>query len=865
MAALEEYRRKRRFDRTSEPPGEKTSQPGSLFVVQKHAARRLHYDFRLEADRTLKSWAVPKGPSLNPADKRLAVQTEDHPLEYGDFEGLIPEGNYGAGAVMVWDRGTYDVAGKGPAGEQLARGELKFSLRGEKLRGSFALVKLRHSEKGNEWLLIKHKDAYADAKWNIEEHDGSVLTGRSLDEIAENSPPKRAPHPVRPEELEGSRKVTMPSRLEPMLAVSLDQPFSDPDWLFEIKWDGVRSLAWVTGGKVELRSRTGRIISKQYPELEVLPERLKARQAILDGEIVVLDERGRSDFERLQERMHVNSPPPKLLSKAPVTYYVFDLLYCDGYDLREAPLVQRKELLRRLLDVRPQVRYCDHQAEQGKELFQLAREQGLEGIIGKLAHSPYVSGRSGSWAKLKARKELDAVVGGWTAPRGSREHFGALLLGLYQGKKLRFIGHVGGGFDQEAQKAISHQLKALAASKCPFDSVPETNEEAHWVKPKLVARVKYTEWTKEPRLRQPVFIALQTEAKPEDCQFESGATEGASSSVPAAPAIVGHVITRRSEIEAELFRGKAENVVIELEGNRVRLSNLNKIYFPQPRYTKRDLIAYYYRIADRLLPFLQDRPLVLRRYPDGITGQSFFQKEAGEAVPDWIETVSIPSEEKRAEIRYLVANNVAALLHLTNLGCIDHNPWSSRRDDLEHPDYVFFDLDPAEGTDFAAVVTVARALYEKLDGLGLKVFLKTSGATGIHLYVPVERAYTYEQLRTFAEIVARLVATEKPELVTQERAVAKRPPGKTLIDVHQNAFGRPLAAPYVVRPFPKAPISAPLQPSELRRSLRLDKFNMKTIFARLEELGDLWSNFWENRQKLEDALGLLDTQVPSRR
>jgi len=864
MAALEEYRRKRRFDRTSEPSGEKTSQPGTLFVVQKHAARRLHYDFRLQADRALKSWAVPKGPSLNPADKRLAVQTEDHPLEYADFEGLIPEGNYGAGAVMVWDRGTYDVAGKGPASEQLARGELKFSLRGEKLRGSFALVKLRHSEKGNEWLLIKHKDAYADAKWNIEEHDGSVLTGRSLDEIAENSPPKRTPHPIRPEGLEGSRKVKMPSKLEPMLAVSLDQPFSDPDWLFEIKWDGVRSLAWITDGRVELRSRTGRIISKQYPELEVLPERLKARQAILDGEIVVLDERGRSDFERLQERMHVNSPPPQLLSKAPVAYYVFDLLYCDGYDLREVPLVQRKELLRRLLDVCPQVRYCDHLAEQGKELFQLAREQGLEGIIGKLAHSLYVSGRSGSWAKLKARKELDTVVGGWTAPRGSREHFGALLLGLYQGEKLRFIGHVGGGFDQETQKAISHQLKALAASKCPFDSVPETNEEAHWVKPKLVARVKYTEWTKEPRLRQPVFIALQTEAKPEDCQLESGATEGASSSAPTAPAVVGHVITRRSEVEAELFRGKAENVLIELEGNRVRLSNLNKIYFPQPRYTKRDLIAYYYRIADRLLPFLQDRPLVLRRYPDGITGQSFFQKEAGEAVPDWIETVSIPSEEKRAEIRYLVANNVAALLHLTNLGCIDHNPWSSRRDDLEHPDYVFFDLDPAEGTDFAAVVTVARALYEKLDGLGLKVFLKTSGATGIHLYVPVERAYTYEQLRTFAEIVARLVATEKPELVTQERAVAKRPPGKTLIDVHQNAFGRPLAAPYVVRPFPKAPVSAPLQPSELRRSLRLDRFNMKTIFARLEELGDLWSNFWENRQKLEDALGLLDTQVPSR-
>jgi len=864
MAKLEEYRRKRRFDRTPEPRGGTAARRGNLFVVQKHAARRLHYDLRLEIDGALKSWAVPKGPSLNPADKRLAVQTEDHPLEYAHFEGVIPEGGYGAGTVMLWDRGTYEVVGQCSASEQVARGELKCTLRGEKLHGGFALVKLRRSEKGNEWLLIKHKDTSADPKWNIEAHDGSVLTGRSLDEIAKDLPPKSAPQPISPEELEGARKGAMPPRLAPMLAVSMDQPFSDPAWLFEIKWDGVRALTWITDGRVEMRSRTGRVITRQYPELEVLPQCLEANQAILDGEIVVLEEHGHSDFELLQERMHVNLPSAKLLSTAPVTYYVFDLLYCDGYDLRETPLVRRKELLRRLLDTRDRVRYCDHQPEHGRELFSLAREQGLEGIVGKHAHSPYVSGRSSYWVKLKAKKELDAVVGGWTAPRGSREHFGALLVGLYDVKKLRFIGHVGSGFDQRSQKSIGGDLRKLAGSECPFEAVPETNEKAYWVKPELVVRIKYGEWTQERRLRHPVFVGLRADAKPEDYQFESEVGVKASAALVVAPAIVGRVSSKKTQIEAELFKGRAENVTIEIDGKRVRLTNLNKVYFPESGYTKRDLLAYYWRIADLLLPFLRARPLVLRRYPDGIMGHSFFQKNTGEVVPEWIETVLIASEEKSEETRYVVANDLAALLYLTNLGCIDHNPWSSRGDDLERPDYFFFDLDPAEGTDFSRVVTVARALHGKLEDLGLEVFLKTSGATGMHLYLPVERGYTYEQLRIFAEIVARFVAAEQPELVTQERSVAKRAAGKIYIDVSQNAFGRPLAAPYVVRPFPKAPISTPVEPGELGRSLRPERFNLKTIFARLEEHRELWRNFWDSRQQLENATRLLGTQLPKR-
>ncbi|MFY9528144.1 MAG: DNA ligase D [Candidatus Acidiferrales bacterium] len=862
MAKLEEYRRKRRFDRTPEPPPAKEAGPGDgTFVVQKHAARRLHYDFRLAIDGVLKSWAVPKGPSLNPADKRLAVQTEDHPMDYANFEGKIPEGSYGAGTVMVWDRGTFSVEGNSDASQQVARGEIKFSLQGEKLRGSFVLVKLKRSEKGNEWLMIKHDDAAVDPAWNIDEHDGSVLTGRTLEEIAEELPPKREASPMRPAELHGARKKEMPARLEPMLATLIDHPFSDPSWLFEIKWDGVRALAWIADGKVTLRSRKGNDVTQTYPDLASLPKFLNARRAILDGEIVILNDRGRSDFERLQERMHVRAPSAKLLGDAPVTYYLFDLLYCDGYDLREAPLAERKELLRRLLRPHDHIRFSDHQVELGQEMFELARKEGLEGIVGKKADSTYVSARIANWVKLKATQTLDAVVGGWTAPRASRSHFGSLLLGLYEGKKLRFAGHVGSGFDDKTLEAIGKELRAREVAKCPFDKPPETNETAFWTKPEVVARVRFTGWTQEPRLRNPVFLGLREDVRPEDCRWETEVAAEPPPAVVRAPAVVGQVLSQERQIEAELFKGKQENITIELDGKRFRLSNLNKVYFPESGYTKRELLAYYYRIANHILPFLKDRPLVLRRYPDGIKGQAFFQKDVREGVPDWLVTVPLASETKGEAIHYVIANDRAALLYLTGLGCIDHNPWTSRRDDVEHPDYFFFDLDPADGTDFSVVVTIARALYDKLDDLGLKVFLKTSGATGFHMYLPVERRYTYEQLRTFGEIISQLVTQENPALVTHERSVAKRPAGRVMIDVTQNALGRPLAAVYSVRAFPKAPISTPVQPRELR-PLRPEKFTLKTIFARLKEKGDLWADFWKSSQGIEDALERLGTRVP---
>jgi bifunctional non-homologous end joining protein LigD len=893
MAKLEEYRRKRRFGRTPEPSGEpdtskasgkpvseakRTRLPkprlpqlevrpgaehGDTFVVQKHRATRLHYDFRLAIDGTLKSWAVPKGPSQSHADKRLAVHVEDHPLDYANFEGKIPEGNYGAGTVMVWDRGTFHLEGNLDALTQLAKGEIKFSLNGEKLRGSFVLVKLKQSEKGNEWLMIKHKDAAEDSSWNIDEHDGSAVTGRTIEEIKEELPPKRQAVPIRPEELQGSRKGPMPSKVEPMLATLADRPFSDPNWLFEIKWDGVRAVARIKNGDLTLLARAGGDITKRYPELASLPEALAAQEAILDGEIVALDARGHSNFERLQERMHVRAPSEHLVTQIPVVYLVFDLLYCDGYDLRKSPLLERKQLLSRVMHASGRFRYSDHQLEKGKELFELAEKNGLEGILAKRAESPYVSERSPYWVKLKVTQTVDAVVGGWTEPRTPALSFGSLLLGLYEGKKLRFIGHVGSGFDAKKQKELSATLKGLAAPACPFESVPVTNEKPSWVSPELVARVKFSGWTDEHALRHPVFVALREDARPADCQWERETAPAAADPVVVrAPEIVGRVLNTKAQIETELFKGRLETVTIELDGKRLRLSNLNKIYFPESGHTKRDLLAYYYRMADFILPFLRDRALVLRRYPDGIKGQAFFQKDVREGLPDWFKTVPVDSEHRGEVIHYATANDRASLLFLTGLGCIDHNPWSNRYDDIDHPDYFFFDLDPSDGTEFPVVVTIARALHEMLEELRLAHFLKTSGATGIHIFIPVEPIYTYEQLRTFGEIIARTVTAEHPNLVTSERIVAKRPAGRVLIDVQQNAHGRPLAAAYSVRAFPQAPVSTPLLPRELRASLRPETLNIKTVFARLKEKGDLWADFWKRRQRLENAIELLSRRMP---
>jgi bifunctional non-homologous end joining protein LigD len=867
MTTLKEYHKKRSFDRTPEPKGSVRPSGDRVFVIQKHAATRLHYDLRLEVDGVLKSWAVPKGPSLDPGAKRLAVQVEDHPFEYRTFEGTIPKGQYGGGEVIIWDQGRYTPEGELSARDQLARGELKFRLNGEKLRGSFVLVKLKKPGSKNEWLLIKHRDSFADPGWNADEHTESVVSGRTLEDIAERRSASTKPTKRNPAELTGAIRAPMPQMPKGVpvtLAQLKERPFSDPDWLFEIKWDGVRALAQIQEGQVNLWARSGRNVTQEYPELRDLGTHFRVADAIVDGEIVSLDEDGRSDFQKLQNRLGVQNPSQKLVRSVPVDYYFFDLVYADGFDLRKSPLLERKEVLKHILMPEEKLHYSDHILEKGEELFKAAREKGLEGIIGKRIDSPYPGTRTSSWVKIKIVKELDAVVVGYTAGRGSRKYFGALVLGLYEKRELKFIGSVGTGFDEDRQKSIFDRLQELRVTRSAFRHVPTLREEVQWVKPALVARVKYGNWTEDAHLRVPVFLSLREDRTPQDCTF-AAATPAPMEEQPKKPA--QSRASRASVSRApgqELQSGTSESLDLESDGQRVHLTHLNKIYFPQVGLKKRDLLAYYYGMAGYILPFLKDRPLVLRRYPDGVDGKVFFQKEAPSFIPDWIETATVYSDERGGEMQYLMANNRAALLYLTNLGCIDHNPWSSRAKTQDNPDYVFFDLDPTPGTPFSTVLQVATGICSLLKSIRLPCFLKTSGASGFHIYVPLEPRYTYEQTRTFAEVVGRLVAAENPKLTTFERTVRNRPEGRVLIDALQNARGKPLACVYSVRAFPEAPVSTPLSFEELTKPISPEKWNLKNVPERVQDIADLWQDFWKKPQTLDRALELLDAKLPKR-
>jgi bifunctional non-homologous end joining protein LigD len=906
MTKLSEYHKKRDFQKTREPEGKVHDSASKVFVVQKHAATRLHYDLRLELDGVLKSWAVPKGPSMNPGDKRLAVQVEDHPYDYRKFEGSIPKGQYGGGEVIVWDEGTYEAEGTLSPHEQLAKGDFKFKLFGEKLRGSFVLVRIKSSKAKNEWLLIKHRDSFIDPNWDADKHAESVLTGRTVEDIKEGREASGRPRNTDPSELTGAVKAPMPQMpkgVPPTLAQLQDRAFSNPDWIFEIKWDGVRAIAEIDNGKTTLWARSGRDVTREYPEFKDLAAHLRVKRAILDGEIATIDQQGRSNFQRLQNRLGVQDPSQKLTHAIPLNYFFFDAMYADGYDLRKAPLIERKEFLKSILIANNTIQYSDHVPEQGEALFEAAREKGLEGIIGKKADSSYSGSRSPSWVKIKIVQEVDAVIAGYTAPRGNRKYFGALVLGLYDKGDLQFIGSAGTGFDDETQRDVFGKLQQLETSRVAFSKVPKLREEVTWIRPELVARIKYGNWTDDQHLRAPVFLGLRNDRQPKDCTFEdlqpaeappaesnkAAQIKKARLSAKHAPADEpaddpqsepweteraeprSQIVQARkgapgklsSDAAGELQNGKSETMDIESDGQRLHFSNLNKIYFPEVGIKKRELLAYYYRMADYILPFLKDRPMVLRRYPDGVDGKAFFQKEAPSYLPEWIETTTVFSDERRGNMQYILANNRATLLYLTNLGCIDHNPWSSRAESQDNPDYVFFDLDPTPGTLFTDVLHIAREISSLLKAIRMTAFLKTSGASGFHIFVPLEPIYTYEQTRTFADVVGRMVAAENPKLITSERTVSKRPDGRIMIDALQNARGKPLACAYAVRAFPKATVSTPLSAEELKKGIDPEKWNIKTLDQRIARVGDLWADFWKSRQTLDQALELLAKRIPS--
>ncbi len=927
VASLREYHRKRHFEKTPEPRGTGRHSGQKEFVVQKHAATRLHYDFRIELDGVLKSWAVPKGPSMNPADKRLAVQVEDHPFEYRTFEGSIPKGQYGGGEVIVWDNGTYEPEGDKPARQQLERGELKFKLFGEKLRGSFVLVRTRSNDSKPQWLMIKHRDAYADSNWNADSHPESIVTGRTLQDIAAGVPAKKrkASKSKKNAELEipGAVKAAMPSRVGVTLAKLAEKAFSDPNWLFEVKWDGVRTLAYVNSGKTKLESRSARDVTSEYPEFHELAAHLNAKQAILDGEIVTLDDAGRSDFHALQNRLGVHNPSPRLQQTVPVIYYFFDLLYCDGYDLRKSPLVERKKLLEEILRSADRVRYSSHELEHGEALYEAARENQLEGILGKRIDSIYPGSRTDNWLKFKVVSEIDAVVAGYTTPRGSRHYFGSLVLGLYQEKgKLQYIGNVGTGFNEESLQTIFERLQPLNSNRMPIEQKPAIREEVQWVRPELVARVKYANWTPDSHLRAPVFLSFRNDRNPKEVTFESerpkavshttekkepatrpkakakAAAEAAANTSrlealdpprPAAvvaPAFGGGPLresyvthrspsrskkkqSNRSALEPEdaqyreLRDGKSESLQIEVDGRTLNLSHLNKMFFPLVDLRKRHLLAHYYRFASLMLPFLKDRPMVLRRRPDGVGGKAFFQKEAPDYLPDWIPTTSIYSNERGGDMQYILANDRATVIYLTNLGCIDHNPWSSRADSQDSPDWVFFDLDPTPETPFSTVLRVAKHIRALLDEIRLKSYMKTSGASGFHIFLPLQEGYSYQQVRMFAEVVGKAVSNELPGLITFERTVSKRPKGRVLVDALQNAKGKPLASIYSVRAEEHAGISTPVLAADLEQGVTPDTWNLTNIESRMAKVGDLWHDFWQHRQSLAPALDRLSRHLKS--
>ncbi len=793
--SLKRYKEKRVFTETPEPKGKVIKTGKQLrFCVQKHHASHLHYDFRLEMEGVLKSWAVPKGPSLRTTDKRLAMMVEDHPIDYMTFEGNIPRG-YGAGDVIVWDIGTYYADKSLSAKENerqllagLKKGDLKFKMEGKKLRGEFALVKIKSDKykgKDNSWLLIKKSDQYAETR-DVTLDERSMLSDATLSSASKQSEV----------DLRKAPKSKMPHEVKPMLATLVDKPFDDPDWLYEIKWDGYRAIAEVKNGKVSLYSRNHTSFNAAYSVLADSIAKLQ-HDAVLDGEIVALDSKGRSDFQALQ--YHKQTP-------AHLTYAVFDILYLNGHDLRKLPLIERKDILKQVVEGAEGILYSDHVIGKGIKLFKELEKQKVEGIMAKMKSSPYLEGkRTDYWQKIKTHNRQEAIICGYTEPKGSRQSFGSLVLGAYRDSKLRFIGHVGTGFDAKLLAQVEKELKPLRTKESPFNEKVPLNSPITWVKPKLLCEVKFAEWTREHIMRQPVFLGLRKDKNAKD------------------------VVEERPK-DASVAKGKAESASVEI-------THPDKVYFPKDGITKGDVAEYYARIADTILPYLKDRPESLNRHPNGIDKPSFFQKNIEHEVPSFVETRRMESESK-GEINFLLCQNKETLQYMANLGCIEINPWNSRADNPDKPDFMIIDLDPGDNT-WAELVKVARTVHEVLDGACEENYLKTSGKTGLHIYVPLGGRYHYDEIRRFAELIANIVHGKLPKITSVERSPAKRTK-LIYLDFLQNRRGQTLAAPYSLRPVQGAVVSTPLEWRELTPRLDPRKFNIKTIFKRLKQKGDLW-------------------------
>jgi bifunctional non-homologous end joining protein LigD len=855
---LAQYRRKRDFTKTPEPTGGGHKRGAGLrFVVQMHAARQLHYDFRLEMGGVLKSWAVPKGPSLDPSAKRLAVHVEDHPLDYGDFEGVIPQGEYGGGTVIVWDTGTWLPADDDPEAAY-RKGTLKFELKGKRLRGHWALVQMKGREGGKNWLLLKERDEEArpgsdDAV--VLENRTSAVSGRDLDQVAESR--DRVWHsnrsegatdlapPLDPAAIAGARKAELPQDLEPQLAKSAKSVPDGDGWLHEIKLDGYRLLARIRDGKVRLSTRRGNDWTEKFPTVAAALAALDLRDAVVDGEVVRLLSSGVSSFGALQDDLARGDT-------SGVVYYLFDLLHLDGYDLTGVRLDRRKETLKALLaSVPPGVLgYGDHVAGKGAAFQDRASQLGIEGVISKRADAPYRGGRSGAWLKIKFDRREELAVIGWTEPSGTREGLGSLLVGYYDPEgTLHFAGGVGTGFSDEVLRDLRHRLESLALNTPPSREVAKlAPRRAHWVKPELAAEVRYANWTSDGRLREPAFLGLREDRSGRDIVLDprthaspADAAPAAEPNTPAAPAATVPEMT------------VSERSTVEIEG--VRLTHAGKVLYPESGLTKLDLVRYYGVVAERMLAELAGRPLTLLRCPEGYRGHCFYQKHGTATVPKALRRIRIAEkEEDNAEDIYLVAEDRAGLLSLVQMGVLEIHVWGATEPDIAHPDRVVLDLDPDDGLPWSRVIEGAMALRRQLDAIGLESFPKATGGKGLHLVVPLRPRYDWAEIKAFAKSLAEELVQREPAAYTAVMAKKKRH-GRIFIDYLRNQRGASAIAAYSARARANAPVAAPLTWQEVESGVRGDAFTVKTLPERLAHLTeDPWQALYRVKQSLPAAV-----------
>lgn len=907
---LLKYKEKRNFKESPEPTGGKADSKKLRFVIQKHDASHLHYDFRLEMEGVLKSWAVPKGPSTDPSVKRLAMMVEDHPYDYRNFEGIIPSG-YGAGTVIVWDEGFYEPA-KGEFKnkkeeekymlEGLHMGKLHFKMNGKKMKGEYALIHA-HGRGENGWLLFKVKDEYASTD-DITLKDKSVISKKTLEQIEKattnfygskrvkesalkskkekelnkrkdvkaasekNKLEKEAKAALKQaarkvaskkaasknlvkketekndsevtEILNSAHKSKFPEKLKPMLATLVDKPFDAEGWVYEIKWDGYRALAFSNKGKVELRSRNDKSFDQKFYPVSAAMEKWGIN-AVVDGEIVVVGENGISNFGALQNW--------RSEADGELMFYVFDILWYEGKDLTGLALIDRKKILRSIMPTEGIIKMSDNFEESGLKFFEAAKQLGLEGIIAKKADSIYNAGnRSKDWLKIKANKRQEMVIGGYTRNEDTSKLFSALLVGYYEDGNLIYTGKIGTGFNDKTQKEMMKLFKKHIAKKPPFTILPDVNKPsrfrpnpphatATWLEPVLVCEVSFAELTSDGIMRHPSFEGMRIDKNAKDVVKES-ATPTAKT-VKANKAAAKKILNPVGKKERKtLLNPTDKSQVRKINGHEIKFNNLDKIYWPDEKITKRDLLNYYYQVAPYIMPYLKDRPQSMNRHPDGIKGQSFYFKDVTGKAPDWVETYLYHSDADNRDRNYLVAKDDASLLYMASLGCIEMNPWHSRVGSEDYPDWCIIDLDPAKNT-FDQVIEAANVTKEILDSMGVPGYPKTSGSTGIHIYIPFGAKYTYEQSKEFARIIARMVHQALPKFTSIERAVKDRK-GKMYIDFLQNRAQATVSAPYSVRPKPGATVSMPLYWDEVKKGLKMNDFTIHNAMERIKSVGDIF-------------------------